>query len=126
MARKVKPDQFQQAIQDILRDFGNDVEEGVKEAVKVVVKQGAKEMKASASGSFGGTGRYAKGWTSMIETGRLSAQGAIYNQSVPGLPHLLEFGHAKVNGGRVGGVSHIEPVEQETIEMFEKALRGLI
>lgn len=123
MAKRVTPDQFQAAIMGLLKDYEGDVNEYVREATKQVVKKGAQQMKA-ASGIFGGTGRYSRGWTSQVEDGRLSAQGAVYNRDVPGLPHLLEHGHAKRGGGRTSGKEHIAPVEQEMIEAFEKALEA--
>lgn len=123
MAKRVSPDQFQAAIMGLLKDYEDDVNEYAREAVKQVVKKGAQQMKA-ASGIFGGTGRYSRGWTSQVEDGRLSSQGAVYNRDVPGLPHLLEHGHAKRGGGRTSGREHIAPVEQEMIEAFEKALEA--
>lgn len=123
MAKRVSPDQFQAAIMGLLKDYEGDVNEYVREATKQVVKKGAQQVKA-ASGIFGGTGRYSRGWTAQVEDGRLSAQGAVYNRDVPGLPHLLEHGHAKRGGGRTSGKEHIAPVEQEMIEAFEKALEA--
>ena len=112
MPRKIKPDQLQSEIMGILSKYNDNITEGTKDAVREVVKFGVNEVRA-ASRSFGGSGKYARGWTSMVETGRLSAQGAIYNGKVPGLPHLLENGHAKRGGGFVSGRTHIKPVEEE-------------
>ena len=69
---------------------------------------------------------YGKGWTSQFETGRLSYQGVIYNKDLPGLPHLLEHGHAKRGGGRVDGRVHIKPVEDEIVKKFEKEVKQAI
>ena len=110
----------------LLKDYEGDVNEYVREATKQVVKKGAQQMKA-ASGVFKGTGRYSRGWTSQVEDGRLSAQGAVYNRDVPGLPHLLERGHAKRGGGRTSPKAHIKPVEewvkQEAVKAVEEAIQ---
>lgn len=122
MARRIKPDQLQTEIMGILNEYNNNVTEGTKEAVKKVVKFGVNEVRA-ASRSFGGSGKYARGWTSQVESGRLSAQGAIYNGKTPGLPHLLENGHAKRGGGFVSGRTHIKPVEEEVNRIFEETVK---
>ena len=115
------PDKFTQAINKVLADYEKGMIADVNALTKKLTQQGAKEVKR-ASKQFGGTGVYADGWTSKFETGRLSAQGTIYNKDVPGLPHLLENGHAKRNGGRVPGRAHIAPVEEKLIKEFEKAV----
>lgn len=114
-------DGFAAALQKILKEYQEDVSKNVNDLAKKFTQKGVKEVK-SASGQFGGTGQYASGWTSKFETGRLSSQGIIYNGKVPGLPHLLEKGHAKRGGGRVAGREHIAPVEQTLIEEFQKAV----
>ena len=80
-------------------------------------------MTQNAQSSFSGTGKYAAGWTSQAKEGRYSSQGIIYNRAKPGLPHLLEHGHAKRGGGRTDGKEHIAPVEQEVIKSFEEAIK---
>lgn len=122
MAKRISPDQLQAEIMAILKDYNDNVTEGTKDAVRQVAKCGANEVKA-ASRVFGGSGKYARGWTSKVETGRFSAQGAIYNGKLPGLPHLLENGHAKRNGGYVSGRTHIKPVEEEVNRIFEETVR---
>lgn len=123
MAKKTPIDKLSAVIADTLEFYGADVAENVAEAVKKVSKEGAKAVKAAARENFGGTGTYAKGWTSRTEEGRVSAQGVIFNKTVPGLPHLLENGHAKRNGGRVAGKPHIKPVEEQIVKDFIKAVQ---
>ncbi len=118
-------DKLDAAIMKILNEYSENITENVQEAAKKVTKAGVKAVKGN-SRAFGGTGNYAAGWTSKFESGRLSGQGFIYNQTVPGLPHLLEHGHALRNGGRAPGRAHIKPVEEEVIKKFEKAVRSAI
>ena len=56
---------------------------------------------------------------------RLGAEAVIYSR-IPGLPHLLEHGHATRNGGRKGQRVHISPVtdkiNESLIREFEVTL----
>ena len=111
------------AIKKVLAEYGEDVQKNVSELSKKFAQKGAKAVKDAAKGAFKGK-KYANGWTSTFESGRLSAQGIIYNKATPGLPHLLEHGHAKRGGGRVPGRVHIAPVEEKITEEFEKAVKN--
>ena len=124
MARRIKGGDLQQVILETLREYNESVGEVTKEAVKAATKVGVKAVKAAAKDNFNGSGKYAKSWTSQVETGRLSAQGVIYNAKLPGLPHLLEHGHAKRNGGRVSGRIHIAPVETALEKAVQQELEN--
>lgn len=126
MAKKIPIDRLTAEINKILTEYGDQVQQNVDEAAKKVTKAGVKAVKGNASSAFGGSGKYASGWTSKFEKGRLSSQGIIYNGTVPGLPHLLEHGHANRNGGRTPGRPHIAPVEQQIIKDFEEAVKKAI
>lgn len=123
MAKKTPLDKFSEAIHDILDEYGDSIQENLAEATKEVTKKGAQAVKKAAKTTFGGTGKYAAGWTTRFETGRYSSQGIIYNKDVPGLPHLLENGHANRGGGRTPGRPHIKPVEEKVIEEFETEVK---
>ena len=110
-------------IAKILTKYGNEVAENIQKVTKEIARKGAKAVKQNAQTNFSGTGKYAAGWTSQAKEGRYSSQGIIYNRAKPGLPHLLEHGHAKRGGGRTDGKEHIAPVEQEVIKSFEEAIK---
>lgn len=109
-------------IRKILDDYEVEVTDDMKAAVKAAAKAGVKKVKANAK-IFDGTGEYKKSWTSRVEEERLSSQGVIYSKK-PGLPHLLENGHAKRGGGRVAGREHIKPVQDEIEQGFMKELEA--
>ena len=123
-SRKITADNLGEAIAEILEDYGDEVQKDMDDVVKDVGKAGVKAIK-SASGVFGGTGKYRKGWTSQTDTERYGSTVTIYNRT-PGLPHLLENGHAKRGGGRVPGKTHIAPVEQELIKQFEEQIEKAV
>lgn len=119
MAKKSPIERLQADVSAILEEYGEEVAEHLDEVTKDIGKKGAKALRSSSSGSFGGSGKYARGWTYEVEESRLGTTVTLYNRT-PGLPHLLENGHAKRGGGRVPGRSHIAPVEAELIDAYEK------
>lgn len=122
---KTPADKLEDAIRGILEEYAGDIQKNVDEAAVRVGKAGAAALRASSRQSFGGTGKYAKGWKATVEAARTGTKVTLHN-TVPGLPHLLEHGHAKRGGGRVKGIEHIAPVEKEITENFEKAVKEAI
>ena len=120
---KVTIEGFDKEVKKILDSYGDKVSENLDAITQQVGKKGAELLKSESKASFNRTGRYAKGWTSKVERGRLYSTVIIYNRT-PGLPHLLEHGHAIVGGGRsVGrfaGRVHIAPVENKLIKEYER------
>lgn len=120
-ARKTPVDKLGAAIKQVLADYGDEVAGGMEDAVKKVTRAGATALRAQSRQTFPrGTGAYASGWRSRLDTKKRTAQGTIYNADLPGLPHLLEYGHANRNGGRTPGRAHIKPVEEQIIAEFTK------
>lgn len=124
MAKTITPDQFAASIRGILAEYEGDVQSHVEEVTQRVAKEAAKAVRSAAKSAVGGTGKYASGWTSQVEVGRLSTQGVVYNKKLPGLPHLLEHGHANRGGGRTPGRAHIKPVEDQIIREFESEVKN--
>ena len=124
MAKRVPIDKLTDEVSKILSEYGDNVQENLTDIVKDMSKKGAQTVKAQARGTFKGSGAYAKGWTSQVEAGRVSAQGVIFNQDIPGLPHLLEHGHANRAGGRTPGRVHIANVEEQLVKDFEQKVKS--
>ena len=123
--KKVPTDRLRAEIYKILSDYGHEVNENMDNAVKKVARSGAKALRSESRVKFpNGTGQYAKGWKSSVDTKKRTVQGAIYNEDLPGLPHLLEHGHANRGGGRTPGRVHIKTIEDEVIQSFEKEVRA--
>ena len=78
----------------------------------------AKALNNASGSTFDGK-KYKKSWTFTAETKRLYTVVTLHSK-MPGLPHLLEHGHAKANGGRVKGRVHIKPVEEKLISQYER------
>ena len=104
-----------------LRGYTDDVREEVDKAAEEVSKQTADQLKSTSPKK---TGKYASSWT----TKKVGKKWVVHNKKHYRLTHLIEKGHAKVNGGRVPGRAHIRPAEQEAIREFvdrvERAVEG--
>ena len=138
----VDEDQFGAALDKILKDINGAVREGAPEAVEEGLKFGQKEWKALAPVSGGGDKRGGKqgGKRSGKRGGKYKksiryhmnkkdadrTSGEIGSPSLPGLPHLLEKGHAKMGGGRVPGREHIAPAAELAFYATEVAMEKMV
>ena len=120
--KKVILENLGDAISDILQEYAGEITRNIPEITERVGKEGVKAVRNSSKTKFNGTGKYAKGWRTDVEHKRLSTTVTIYNKTLPGLPHLLEHGHANRGGGRTAGRVHIAPVEEKLVKKFEKEI----
>lgn len=121
MGKAITVDQLGAEIKKILDEYEDEITENIPEITTRVSDIGVKALKSSSKRAVKGN-KYWKGWKAEIFRKRMETTGIIHNAKLPGLPHLLEHGHAKVGGGRVEGRVHIAPVEQKLIELYEKEI----
>jgi len=89
-----------------IKEYTEDVEIGVRKAVDKTARKVLKEAQALAPKR---TGEYAKTFTITKDDGYGVTRRIIWNKKHYRRVHLLEFGHAKVNGGRVRAFPHLRP-----------------
>lgn len=119
----IKINDLSKAVQEVVKEYSDDVQDILDEATE---KYTAKALKGVKAGSPKQTGKYKKGWKKKIDKTRLTVSGTVYNATSYQLAHLLEFGHAKRNGGRVAPISHIEPVNEDIIKEFVEEVKSKI
>ena len=119
-AQRVSIDDLADAIMHELQVYSDEVAEEIKDGVRQVAKDCAKEIKDKSPIN---SGDYKKGWkTKVAFENREVIRVTVYNSKKPQITHLLEYGHASRNGGRVEGHAHIRPAELQA----EKALMKVI
>lgn len=113
-------DGLEAALGDILDRATEKVPKAARKAVREGLKKGREEWSSNAPAK---RGKYAASIKShMIRDGGDTPSGEIGSPTMPGLPHLLEKGHAKVGGGRVAGIPHIAPAADVAFDETEKLL----
>ena len=120
MGQNVQIGELADAIMETLEEYADLAADNVKQAVKDAGETVKKEIRANAPKD---TGDYAKSWAvkKSKETSN-SITMTVYSRNRYYLAHLLEFGHAKRNGGRVVGKSHIAPAEEKGIQQLEEEI----
>lgn len=126
MAQKVTIENLQEEIDKIMQDYAEDVDKNIEVITKRIGQKGALALKNESTATFNGK-KYAGGWGTTVERGRLYTTVYIHNKRQAGLAHLLEHGHVKANGtGRYGkwdGRQHIAPVEKELVASYEREVK---
>ncbi len=126
---KINIDQLAAEIAKGLADYSQDVVEKVNVSSEKVGKAAVKQLKKTSPRRPPPVGgKYAKSWTMKTEKAIGQPDLRIIHVKAPHyrLAHLLEYGHAKVGGGRVEGRPHIRPAEEEVIREFTREVEEAI
>ena len=114
-------------INDMLNEYSSDIQEGITEAAYKVAENGKNKLKVTSPKR---TGDYRKGWRVDKRGGKGYVHATIYNATDWQLTHLLEKPHAIRNQYGTWGTSkpqvHIEPVEQECIQEYQRDVEQVI
>lgn len=115
------------AIMDAMLEYTEEVEEAIPQIVDSTADAMVKEIRAAAPKR---TGKYAKGWTVRSLGGRARSKEGytklVCNPKWYSIAHLVEYGHAKRNGGRVSGKSHIRPACDKLLPEFERKIEEAV
>lgn len=129
MAKTISVNELSKEIEKALADFVGVTEDAVDKGVSETANDAVKALRSahpSGSGQYGSWDKYNKGWKIMqTKTDkRYHRKATIHNATDYQLTHLLEKGHAKVNGGRTRAFPHIAPVadkyEGELVQNIKK------
>lgn len=99
-------DRLANEITKAVREYTEDVEAAIEKQIDETADQVLAAARADAPKR---TGKYAKGFRKTKRDSPGSTKRIIWNKNYSRIVHLLEFGHAKVNGGRVSGKPHLRP-----------------
>lgn len=115
---------LQKVVNEYLDEYGDEVIAANETAIRDVAKQVTKELKKA--GQFKGSGEYRKSITYQIKETRISVEAVIGSKKLAGLTHLLEFGHAKQNGGRTTAFNFVAPINDTVGDKYTKEMEGLL
>lgn len=121
----IRVDELSAEINKTLTEYNEKVVEGTKKKAKESMDKLVKQTKATAPKH---RPKYYKHITS--KQTRNDKMGAEYTWYVTGseyrLSHLLEYGHAKRNGGRVKGTHFIKNASDPILNAYVKAIEELV
>lgn len=114
----IKADHLAETVAKELRKYASAATEDIKAATDEVAKGCVQELRSTSPKD---TGAYSKGWTKKTAfENATSKRQTVHNKTDYQLTHLLEYGHAKHNGGRVPAKPHIKQAEQNAIDLMIK------
>lgn len=103
---------FTKDLDAILGGIQDAADEALEAGVRAGCDTAKKEWKAGAPVD---KGDYKKSIRFRVSGKGGKVEGIVYSK-MPGLPHLLEKGHAKVGGGKTRAIKHIEPAADDGFE----------
>ena len=122
-------DHFAIEISKLLDSYDAEVKQATIEAAKEAAEITAKTLQSSSPKKLKGRGKgkYARGWTVKRQADGTLVSYVVYNKSMPGMTHLLEYGHVARNQygsyGRARAMPHIGRAAEAGQMRFELGVR---
>lgn len=123
MAKTVSIDQLANEILMSVKEYADSVSEAVAIETTKTANDVLKEAKDLAPKN---TGAYAKSLIKSDQSTPGTKKYAIWSKKNAHRVHLLELGHAKVNGGRVAAIPHMVPAYNKHAGPFEERIKRII
>ena len=114
----VEEDEFAAALSEMLGDIADASEEALFACVHDALIEGRDEWAENAPVNLG---PYSKSITYRALRKKSGIEGHIFSRK-PGLPHLLEKGHAKIGGGHTAAQQHVKPAANYAFEFVRRRL----
>lgn len=120
----VELDDFAATLEDVLGELDQYTTDALTKGVKAGARECKRLWESNAAAALKGD-KYRKSIHYRTETLDGLPRATVYSD-MPGLPHLLEKGHASIGGGRVAGRVHIKPAAKAAGEVaLETAKREM-
>jgi len=119
----IRIDQLADEIVSAVREYTEDVSNGIEKKVDETTNKVLKEVRVLSPKR---TGEYAHAFVKTKEGGYGQHRRIIWNKKHYSRVHLLEFGHAKVNGGRVQAFPHLRPAFDKHAAHLDDEIKNII
>ena len=129
MAKGYTVEEFSLAINEAMKEFAQSVDYDIIYVTQKVADEAKENVKRNIKTTgIKGTGKYRRSIEArQIKDSPLSKKSVVYSKAPSyRLTHLLEHGHAKLNGGRTRAFEHWGPAEKKAIDDFMSELREAI
>lgn len=121
----VSIDQLANAITEAVREYTEDVSAAIEKKVDEVADLVLEEVKSNHPYTDR-SGEYTKGFVKTKQDEYGKTKRIIWNRKHYRRVHLLEFGHAKVNGGRVEARPHLRPAYEKYAAELPNDIKRII
>lgn len=121
----VEEDEFAMALAEVLGDIASASEDALFDCVHDALVEGRDEWRRNAAEHDAlyheGNWKYGENVTYRTLRKKSGVEGHIFSRK-PGLPHLLEKGHAKIGGGSTRAYPHVKPAADYAFEYVRRML----
>lgn len=121
----VEDDEFAMALYEVLGDIATASEDALFNCVHDALVEGRddwrRRTKSFKAKYHEGAWEYGQHVTYRTLRKKGTVEGHIFSRK-PGLPHLLEKGHAKVGGGRTAAYEHVKPASELAFDFVRRHL----
>ena len=123
MAEVIGIDEFAHAITGLVDEATGNVKKGANKAIREGGMAARDEWQSLAASMFDSPdGMYAASIQCTVHRGDKGPTAEVGSKTLPGLPHLLEKGHALVGGGMSRAFPHVAPAAEVGFEKTEKLI----
>lgn len=123
MVKTVSAEDFANELVRMIKEYTEDVTQAIEKETESTANKVLQEAKNLAPKR---TGEYARSFGKTKKRLSSGLECYVWNKKHYRRVHLLEFGHAKVGGGRVAARPHLRPAHDKYIDGYLNNIRQII